>query len=124
MPDIPIWYYPIGLLMFTLSIIAVRVTAKFDINKWSQSKAERREKQLMQLCTHADIEWLNDGRLYVTSRMHKPPMTIEWICGGCGFHTPERGFPQKAIDHWGRYPREWLKREQKRHRIAEKMGWV
>ncbi len=95
MPDIPIWYYPIGLLILTLSIIAVRVTAKFDINKWSQSKAERREKQITQLCTHTDIEWLSDGRIYVTSRMNSPPMTIEWICRGCGFHTGDQDSRKK-----------------------------
>ena len=33
MPDIPIWYYPIALLLVTLSIIAIRITAKFDFNK-------------------------------------------------------------------------------------------
>ena len=69
MPDIPIWYYPIGLLVLTLSIIAVRLTAKFDINKWFQSKAERRENQIERLCTHTDVEWLSDERIQVNSRM-------------------------------------------------------
>ena len=128
MPDVPIWYYPIGLLMFVLTLMfgtmVWKLTATFDINKWLQSKTERRERQIRQLCTHTDIEWLDDGRLHVTSRMHSPPMTIEWICGGCGFHTPEQGFPQAAIQHWGRYPDEWLKREKKRHSIAKKLGWV
>ena len=120
----PFWYYPIGLLILTLSIIAVRLTAKFDVNKWLQSRAERREKQVEQLCTHTDIEWFPDGRIHVTSRMNSPPMTIEWICGGCGFHIGDQDFPQKAMQHWARYPREWLKRESKRQRIAEKLGWV
>ena len=128
MPDIPLWYYPVGLLAgllaLILGIIVVRLTATFDINKWLQSRTERREKQVEKLCTHTDIEFLEDGRIYVTSRMHSPPMTIEWICSGCGFHTPDSDFPQKAQQHWARYPRAWLKREKKRMCLAEKLGWV
>ena len=100
MPDIPIWYYPIALLLVTLSIIAVRITAKFDFNKWSQHRHERRAEQVNRLCTHTDVERLSSGQFYVSSRMVSPPGTILWTCSGCGFTTGDQGFAETACNYW------------------------
>ena len=63
MPDIPIWYYPIGLLMLmlTVSISAVRLTAKFDTNcksrYWNKPKMIRARDTPM---------WLNEPQEAIT----------------------------------------------------------
>lgn len=95
MPDIPVWYYPIGLLMLTVSIIAVRLTAKFDVNKWLQSKDERRAKQVERLCTHTDMEWFHDE---LAAHDHRVDM---WR-----MRVPHRGprFPAKSYATLGTVP--------------------
>jgi hypothetical protein len=70
------------IIAVAVSIIAIKITFSFDINKYLESRKEDIKKQLMNHCTHLSLEDI-DGQIQIQSAFISPYGTTQWICQKC-----------------------------------------
>lgn len=79
-------FYQIILLILTIvvSIIAVRISFKFDLNKHLETRRQIRIGQLKNICPHISIS-PHDGNAFLFQSYFSSPIgTRKYICSQCG----------------------------------------
>ena len=116
------WEIIIYILVALVSIVAVRIGFKFDINEWLKSRREIQNVKYQNICPHVRIE--KDGAdFFIQDLMVSPPGTINWQCQQCGLISV-MGTPKSEVEYWKNHPVELKKRQEQLHKHAKKMGVV
>ena len=67
-----------------LSIIAIRISLKFDINKFLENRRKIKLDQLKNICPHMRISH-NEGNSFIFESFFSSPIgTTKWFCSQCG----------------------------------------
>ena len=113
-----------GIVGLSLSILAIRVAFKFDINKWQERKDERNVIRLRNTCPHMSVEYdPNSGQIRVDSFFVTPHNTTNWICGQCGMVVLSHlMIPKYPTDLNG--AKEVVKAQKKFIKLAKKAGLI
>jgi hypothetical protein len=71
------------ILVLVISVIAVRLTVTFDINKYQEERKKNNLTKLRNACTHHRV--IKEGKQYgLQSLFISPPGTLQWQCQQCG----------------------------------------
>src|SRR3989344_5637879 len=67
-----------------LSIIAIRISLKFDMNKFLENRRKIKLSQLKNICPHGRIIDITGNQVKFESLFSSPVGTPKWICSQCG----------------------------------------
>lgn len=85
--DISAVFYVLGgIVVAVLGILAIRVVASFDVNKWLERKDNKMVVRLQNACPHTHVEFVEaDGgmQFLVKSFFESPVGTLDWVCAQC-----------------------------------------
>jgi len=75
-------FYQIIILVI-IAAVAIRISFKFDLNRYLENRRKIKLDQLKNICTHCKIESLGGKEFKVESYFSKPIGTLNWICSRC-----------------------------------------
>ena len=104
-----------------LTVVTVRGTVKFDINQWINDRREQQEQNFIALCPHHYLFRDGDG-IKVGSHFISPPGTSAWQCQKCGHLTYDDLGRKKECEHWAQNPDALIEQNNKRRKLAKKLG--
>lgn len=116
------WQIVVGFILLVLSIVAIRVSFQFDVNKYLESRKESSINKLMNVCPHVIYVEAGDGNIGLQSSYVSPPGTVQWRCGRCGHITYDTGGFKRAVEYYLKNPDEYVKQNDKFIKILKKMG--
>lgn len=70
------------IIVIVVSIIAIRISFKFDLNKYLENRRKIKIGQLKNICPHGRITKLNDNFAF-ESFFVSPVGTMDYICSQC-----------------------------------------
>ena len=103
-----------------LAIVAIKLVVSFDINKWQERQDKIRKERLKALCPHADVEFLEDGRVQIISSIISPPGTLMWICSRCGITTHDADLVRRMVKEYTEKPDLLADKEKRFRKYAKK----
>ena len=118
------WNVILIVLAIVVAIVAVRFSFTFNVNQWLEARRKRQLEQLRNLCTHAEMEQLPDGRISVESRFTSPAGTRLWICNRCQMTTHDQRIANMSVQMWASNPAGWVKQEKRFNKLASKLGLI
>lgn len=72
------------IIVIVLSIIAIRISFKFDLNKYLENRRKIKIDQLKNICPHGRITNITDkGVITFESFFVSPVGTMDYICSQC-----------------------------------------
>jgi hypothetical protein len=104
-----------------LTVVTVRGTVKFDINQWINDRREQQEQNFIALCPHHYLFRDGDG-IKVGSHFISPPGTSAWQCQKCGHLTYDDLGRKEECEHWAQNPDALIEQNNKRRKLAKKLG--
>jgi len=115
----------LGIIAFTLSIIAIKITFSFNINEYLKRKDEKLKGKIRNNCTHADIIKTGDG-VGIQSTFISPSGTTDWICQKCGsrLYNLNRKDEDERIKHYLENIKDFEKQEEKFGKLMKKAGYL
>ncbi len=108
----------IGVIVtLVVSVIAIKITFSFDLNKYLERKDKKNELKLKNACPHISIEpgkKEGDKRQYkVQSLFESPAGTLQWQCQKCGLiRNHNNDYDERAqyyADNYGQYVEDMKK---------------
>ncbi len=70
------------IIIIVISIIAIRISFKFDLNKYLENRRKIKIDQLKNICPHGRITKVNDNFAF-ESFFVSPAGTMDYICSQC-----------------------------------------
>lgn len=70
------------IIVIVVSIIAIRISFKFDLNKYLENRRKIKLDQLKNICPHGRITKVNDNFAF-ESFFVSPVGTMDYICSQC-----------------------------------------
>lgn len=74
----------IWIIIVISSAIAIRISFKFDLNKYLENRRKIRLDQLKNTCPHGRIIDIKGNQVKFESFFTSPAGTQKWICSQCG----------------------------------------
>lgn len=71
------------LIIIIISAIAIRISFKFDLNKYLENRRKIKLDQLKNICPHGRFIQKNE-KIGFESFFSSPRGTMKWICSQCG----------------------------------------
>jgi hypothetical protein len=120
------WQIVVFLVIAVLSVIAVRITFKFDINKYIDSKKKAYIPKLQNACVHMTFVSNDETKEYgFQSTMISPPGTLQWQCQRCGVITYQRdGDFERNAEYYLKHTDEFKKKNKLFNKYLKKAGMV
>ena len=78
------WQLIVAMIIAVIGIVTIRVSFKFDINTYQDSRRKLLNQKLKNACTHVQITVTGDDEVRGQSCYISPPGTIQWQCQRCG----------------------------------------
>ena|SRR3989338_1048497 len=72
------------IIVVILSIIAIRISFKFDLNKYLENRRKIKLDQLKNICPHGRIIYITGNQVKSESFFSSPVGTLKWVCSQCG----------------------------------------
>lgn len=115
----------LSIIAIVFGVVAIRISFKFDVNKFLESRHESNRQKLKSACTHMQLTPIEDGRVEARSHFISPPGTPQWQCQRCGLITYSEGgeFERDAkyylnnLDHY-------TKKNKRFNKLLKKSGMV
>jgi hypothetical protein len=116
------------IIAIAVSIIAIKIVIRFDINKYLESRKRKHIALGQNACPHMDLELIdtNDDKLEVNVKYYPwfetPYGTTKWICKRCKFvvdNVDERQL-EKAARHYIDNPKAYKKAMRKADKHIKK----
>jgi hypothetical protein len=113
----------IGLIFaFTASIVAIKITFNFDLNKFLDRKDKRLHGKVQNICPHVEIKRGEGDHFSIQSLFESPSGTLQWQCGRCGLIRNNNNNYEKEYEYWSKHPDEYLNRMKKFQKLLKKGG--
>jgi hypothetical protein len=106
------------ILAIALSIIAIRISFKFDINKFLEHRRNVNMAQLKNICPHGNLR-LEGNKFIFESFFSSPPGTIQWDCSQCGLVVNSEDDVKRMSESIT--PDSYIKKHKKFHKQAKKL---
>lgn len=120
------WQLVGGIIVLTVSAIAIKVTFNFDLNKYLERKDRRLDQKIKNTCTHIHMELTRHekGRpIYeIQSLFESPHGTLQWQCQSCGLIRNHDNDYEKRAEYYAKNPDEYLKMNKKFQKLLKKSG--
>jgi len=123
------WQLVVLLAAFTASVIAVKITFNFDLNKFLDRRDKRLDKKIKNTCTHIQMEFIKkDERgmpeYKIQSLFESPPGTHQWQCQKCGLVRNHNNDYEEQYEYYAENADEYIKRNRKFQKLIKKAGAV
>lgn len=119
------WQMILTLLVAAASFIVIRISLKFDLNRFIENRQTLKGQKLKNACTHIDLIPTADGRVEARSFFVSPPGTIQWQCQRCGLIKYQGNDDhERMVKYFIKNPEEYNRRNKKFQKLLKKSGQV
>jgi hypothetical protein len=113
------------IIAIAISVIAIKVTFTFDINKYLESRKVDVRNKIKNYCTHMyvkDINW----EVGIQSAFVSPSWTLNHICQKCWLvlHHLDYSDEQQRMEELIQNPKEFRKQSKKFEKLLKKGGYL
>lgn len=112
------------ILAIAISIIAIRISFKFDINKYLENRRKIKLEQLKNICPHIRISHHEGNDVLVESYFSSPMGTTRWICSQCGCVVESEEDVNRLMEPYRKDINLYLKKQEKFIKKAKKLKLV
>ncbi len=109
------------LILLVLSIIVIRISFKFDINKFLETRRKIKRDQLKNICPHGRIIDVNGNRISFESLFASPVGTRQWECSQCGCVVDHEDDVNRINERYKDNPSIILKKQKEFIKKAKKL---
>src|SRR5258708_6083264 len=86
------WQLIVAIVVVVFSIVAIKISLNFDLNKYLESRRKSYTQKLKSACTHVELSPGDDGKMIQARHLYiSPPGTIQWHCQRCGHVAYRQG---------------------------------
>lgn len=119
------WQLVTAIVLLVFSVIAIKITFTFDINKYLADRKKAFIPKLQNACTHISFSKTNEGKLVANSYFISPPGTLQWQCQRCRVITDQQGGDfDHEVEYFVSHPDIYKKREKRFSKLLKKSGMV
>ena len=106
-----------------LSIIAVRFSFTFDLNRFLENRRNNLKEKARNACPHCIII-KEDRNFGFQSTFVSPPGTIQWFCQQCWLvmYSFDKKLEEERIKNFIKHPEEFDKQNKKFEKLLRKAG--
>jgi len=112
------------ILVIVLSIIAIRISFKFDLNKYLENRRKIKLDQLKNNCPHGRIIDINSNQIRFESFFSSPMGTPKWICSQCGCIVDHEDDVNRINEGYNKNPSKILEKQKRFFKEAKKLKIV
>lgn len=119
------WQLIFIMLTFVVSFVAIRISLKFDVNKYLDSRKSSYTQKLINACTHVQIKHLSGDKFEGRSMYISPPGTIQWQCQRCGHVTHRQGDEfERELEYYMSNIEEYKMKNDRFIKLLKKSGQI
>lgn len=105
------------------SVIAIKLTITFDINKYLENRQQARYQKIKNSCPHFAMIPLNNNKVEIRSLFVSPPGTVQHQCRKCGLVTYlDIQQHERQADYYLNNLDEYTKANKKFNKLLKKSG--
>jgi hypothetical protein len=120
------WQFVAGVVLLTISAIAIKVTFNFDVNKYLERKDKKLDRKIKNSCTHMYMELMGeeDGKPLFSfqSLFESPSGILQWQCQRCGLIRNHNNDYEKRVEYYAKNPDEYIKMNKKFQKLMRRGG--
>lgn len=117
------WQLIGGIVLSVLSVIAIRISFKFDLNKYLEKRQELLRARAQNACMHFQFITDDDNQVIVKSFFVSPPGTIRYQCQRCGLvRYRDDDEWERTANYYAEHIDEYHKQNKKFTRLLKKGG--
>ena len=104
-------------------LITIRISFKFDINRFLEDRRKVNQQKLVNVCSHLAIKPLGGKNFKAVSLFTSPPGTHLWQCQRCGLirHQADADYMERA-QYYLENIDEFLKENKRFRKLLKKSG--
>lgn len=110
------------IIVIALSIIVVRISFKFDINRFLENRRKIKIDQLKNICPHMKISSDNGNNFSMQSFFSSPFGTLMWACSQCGLIVGSEEDVNRLMEPYKNNLKSYLKRQKEFIKKAKKLN--
>lgn len=103
-----------------ISIIAIRISFKFDMNQFLENRRKIKLNQLKNLCPHGAMS-MEGKNIIFQSFFSSPVGTTQWGCSQCGLIVNSEDEVMRLRDAYMKNPNHFIKKNEKFVKQAKKL---
>jgi len=107
-----------------LSIIAIRLSLKFDVNQFLENRRKIKLDQLKNICPHIHISPQDSTAFILKSYFSSPRGTSKWFCSQCGLVVESQEDVNRLIESYKKDINLYLKKQKRFINQAKKLKLV
>ena len=111
-------------LVVVVSIIAIRISFKFDLNKYLENRRKIKLDQLKNICPHGRIIDINGNQIRFESLFSSPVGTLKWVCSQCGCIVDHEDDVNRINERYSKNPSIILEKQKRFFKEAKKLKIV
>ena len=112
------------ILVIVVSIVAIRISFKFDINKYLEHRRKIKLDQLKNICPHMRISLNKDNSFLFESYFASPIGTTKYICTQCGCVVESEEEVNRLMEPYKKQPNLYLEKQKEFIKKAKKLKLV
>lgn len=105
-------FFEIALLII-IGAVAIRISFKFDLNKYLENRRKIKIDQLKNICPHCKIEFVGNKQIKVESYFYTDYGNPNYVCSRCGRVVPFEEDVNRICENYAQDPQRWLKNENR-----------
>ena len=109
------------IIVIIISIIAIRISFKFDLNKYLENRRKIRLDQLKNICPHGRIIDITDNRVTFESFFLSPVGTMNYVCSQCGCIVESEEDVNRINERYSKDPELILKKQKELIKKSKKL---
>lgn len=109
------------IIIVIISIVAIRLTFKFDLNRYLENRRKIKLDQLKNICPHCKIEFVDKGQVKITPYFYTDFGNPNYICRRCGCVVPFEEDANRICENYAKNPKRFLKNEKKFFRKMKRL---
>ncbi len=109
------------IITIVLSVIAIRISFKFDLNRYLENRRKIKLDQLKNICPHGRIMDIKGNQIKFESFFSSPVGTLKWICSQCGCILDHEDDVNRINERYKENPSLILEKQKKFNKKARKL---
>lgn len=116
------WCTIAALIIIMFSVVAIKASIKFDLNKYLKERRRIKIEKQKNLCPHADWYVNENGENLIRSLYGYHIINRYWICSRCERVEYDKLSIDSELKYWGKNPKELNKRIKKIVKLDKQLG--
>ena len=109
------------IIVLVISVIAIRISFKFDLNRYLENRRKIKIDQLKNICPHGRIIDITGNQIKFESLFSSPAGTLKWICSQCGCIVDHEDDVNRINEKYNKNPSLVLEKQKKFFKKAKKL---